>query len=183
MRLATIFLAATAAAAPAQLEPRNYVLHEKRSSPRQLARRLEPHTILPMRIGLKANKEARQSAEKWLISVSHPQSTEYGKHWTTEEVVAAFSPSEETVEAVSVWLIQTGGIAKERMSLTDNKAWLAFDATVEEAERLLQTEYSELDDGEKRTVGCDKYHLPSHLLEHVDYVTPGVKGVHFKGSK
>ncbi|KAL5409468.1 hypothetical protein PMIN03_005912 [Paraphaeosphaeria minitans] len=136
-----------------------------------------------MRIGLKSNKVARESAEKWLMDVSHPKSTQYGKHWTQEEVVSAFAPAEDTVNAVTDWLGDSGGIEKARITPTKNKAWVAFDVTVEEAERLLMTEYFESDDGERRTVGCDQYHLPSHLLEHVDYVTPGVKGLHFKPSK
>jgi len=33
------------------------------------------------------------------------------------------------------------GIAEQRITHSDNKAWLAFDATAEEAEGLLHTEY------------------------------------------
>lgn len=25
-------------------------------------------------------------------------------------------------------------------------------------------------------IACDEYHLPAYIQEHVDYVTPGVKG-------
>lgn len=160
--------------------PSEYVVHEKRAVPGNFDQRLEPHVRLPMRIGLKPSKTARESAETWLMDVSHPNSEKYGQHWSQEEVIAAFAPSEDTVDVVTQWLVGSGGIDRERIAYTDNKAWLAFDATAEEAEQLLMTEYFEIDDGERRTVGCDQYHLPSHLADHVDYITPGVTGVHKK---
>ncbi|KAL1595200.1 hypothetical protein SLS60_009888 [Paraconiothyrium brasiliense] len=119
-----------------------------------------------MRIGLKANKEATQMAEKWLMDVSHPKSMHYGKHWSQEQVISAFAPSEDTISAVSEWLVESGGIAKERITHTNNKAWLAFDATVEEAEKLLMTEYHEIHGEEKSTMithDCIRalYNIPS----------------------
>ncbi|KAF1979797.1 subtilisin-like protein [Bimuria novae-zelandiae CBS 107.79] len=114
------------------------------------------------------------------MEVSHPLSERYGKHWTQEEVTAAFAPSDDTVDAVSAWLNSSGGITRERIAQSDNKAWLAFDATVEEAEKLLMTKYFVQQDEEQMMVGCDEYYLPKHLQEHIDYVTPGVKGIHLK---
>lgn len=183
MRFQVAILAAVTATATALAVPHSYVVHEKRSTPRENARRLEPHARLPVRVGLKSNQQARQKAEQWLMDVSHPHSLNYGKHWSQEEVFHAFSPSNDTVSAVSEWLVESGGISRERISLKNGNAWIAFDATVEEVERLLLAEYYELDDGEKKTVSCDQYHLPSHLQEHVDYVTPGVKGVQFKAKR
>ncbi|KAL5374438.1 hypothetical protein DPSP01_011967 [Paraphaeosphaeria sporulosa] len=182
MGLALTILAIAASTATAIVISSDHVIHEKRATLGNFDRRLEPHVRLPMRIGLKTNKVARDSAEKWLMDVSHPRSTRYGKHWTQEEVVAAFAPSKNTVDAVTDWLVESGGIERARITRTKNKAWVAFDATVEEAERMFITEYFELDDGEMKIVSCDQYHLPSHLLEHVDYVTPGVKGLHLKTS-
>ena len=180
MRLSFITLAMAAVPNVAMVIPPDYVLHEKRTTPLHRAQRLGLHVRLPMRIALKSNKNARQLAEKWLMDVSHPRSARYGQHWSEEEVVAAFAPSNDTVGAVTDWLTEFGGIARERITSTKNKAWLAFDATVEEAERLLVTEYFEQDNGKERIVGCDQYHLPSHILEHVDYVAPGVKGMQMK---
>lgn len=176
-------LALLATPATAIATPSDYVVHEKRAITGNLDQRLDPHVRLPIRIGLKPSKTARELAETWLMDVSHPNSTKYGQHWSQEQVIAAFAPSEDTVDAVTQWLVVSGGIDRERIAYTDNKGWLAFDATVEEAERLLVTEYFEADDGERRTVGCDQYHLPSHLVDHVDYVTPGVTGVHTKSRK
>jgi tripeptidyl-peptidase-1 len=92
---------------------------------------------------------------------SHPDSPTYGKYWSTEAVHDAFSPSDETVNAVREWLINFG-IHDSRIVHSDNKGWLAFDATADEAERLLLTEYYEHEHlySSKMRVGCDKYNFP-----------------------
>lgn len=62
------------------------------------------------------------------------------------QVIQSFAPSEETVTAVRDWLV-SHGIGKDRITHSDNKAWLAFDATTKEAENLLHTEYYEQEYG------------------------------------
>jgi tripeptidyl-peptidase-1 len=183
MRFTVAIITTAAITATAIAVPYDYVIHEKRATPGHRTQRLESDVRLPMRVGLKSNKNARKMAEKWLMDVSHPQSARYGQHWSQEEVLTAFAPSSDTVGAVAHWLTESGGIAKERITHTENKAWITFEATVEEAEGLLMTEYYELEDGKKRMVSCDQYHLPGYLLEHVDYITPGVKGVQLNISK
>ncbi|KAH8891212.1 subtilisin-like protein [Thozetella sp. PMI_491] len=170
-----IQLAVISGLAAARAVPATHAVHEKRAVPHpRLTRRLSSDVVLPMRIGLKQSQTALLQAEDWLMEVSHPDSSKYGQHWTAEEVIEAFRPSDDTVEIVATWLINSG-ISKERITHSDNKAWLAFDATVKEAEDLLHAEY--FHDGEERSlVGAHEYHLPLHIQEHVDYVTPGVKG-------
>ncbi|KAJ4290192.1 hypothetical protein N0V90_010407 [Kalmusia sp. IMI 367209] len=177
MRL--MILAAAITLATAASVPDNLVVHEQRTSPRQNVRRADSQMRLPMRVGLKSNKQAAQMAEKWLMDVSHPRYETYGKHCKQNEVIEAFAPSNDTVDTVASWLVNSGGIAKERITHTDNKAWLAFEATVEEAEQLLWTKYYVRED-ERAMVACDQYHIPRYLQEHVDYIMPGVKGNYSK---
>jgi len=68
-----------------------------------------------------------------------------------------FAPAVDTVSIVMDWLI-TAGIAKERITHTDNKQWLAFDATADEAESLLHTEFHEyeFDQSGKGSIACDE---------------------------
>lgn len=169
---------ALAGTASALTVPHNHVVHERRHLPHpQINKRMSSNAVLPMRIGLRQNEAALEAAEEWLMDVSHPASAKYGQHWSSEEVVAAFSPPEDRVETVASWLIQSG-IGKERITHSQNKGWLAFDATVEEAERLLHTQYFHdgVQDDRGSRVGCNEYHLPEHVQGHVDYVTPGLKG-------
>lgn len=73
------------------------------------------------------------------------------------------------------WLIESG-IDTDHISLTPSKAWVDVNATVAEAEELLQAEYHIYE----HTLGashiaCREYSLPSHLsADHVDIILPSV---------
>ena len=71
-----------------------------------------------MRIGLRQNHYAALNAEKWLMEVSDPNSPDYGKHWTPEEVLEAFQPSDDTIRNVTAWL-KSHGI--DEFTHSDNK--------------------------------------------------------------
>lgn len=90
-------------------------------------------------------------------SSSHPDSPKYGKHYTQEELHDIFAPADETVEAVKAWLV-SAGISASRIVHSENRGWLAFDASVEEAERMLKTEYYEHEHSSSTRVrvGCDE---------------------------
>lgn len=154
-----------------------HALHEKRDRPASnwiKTAKLEGSAILPMRIGL--TQTNLEKGYDYLMEVSDPHSQRYGQHWSKEAVHDAFAPEEETIEAVREWL-KNFGIRDSRVVHTDNKGWLAFDASVEEAEQLLLTEFYEHEHkySEEIRVGCDQYHVPEHLQLHIDYITPGIK--------
>lgn len=71
-----------------------------------------------------------------------------------------FAPADESVRAVREWL-ESFGIDNSRVVHSDNKGWLAFDATAEEAEKLLRTEYYEHEHSQSSNlrVGCDEYEI------------------------
>jgi tripeptidyl-peptidase-1 len=68
-----------------------------------------------------------------------------------------FAPLEDTVAAVKGWLTSSG-IDASRILHYDNKGWLAFDATAEEAEGLFGAEFHEHEHSKSPSVriGCDK---------------------------
>lgn len=110
--------------------------HERRDLPLQGAigrRRIEQHALLPMRIGLRQNQHAEENAERWIMSVSDPLSPNFGQHWTQDEVVEAFKPSQDTVRNVTAWL-RSHDILD--FTHSDNKMWFAFDASVAKAESM-----------------------------------------------
>jgi tripeptidyl-peptidase-1 len=125
-----------------------------------------------VRIGLTQSNLHR--AEEYLLDVSHPRSPNYGKLWTSEQVIEAFRPSEIAVQAVRDWLAAHGIVD---VTHSDNKGWLAFDAPASDVEALLRTEYYEHEDMVTGGVlpACDKYHVPNIIQEHIDYITPGTK--------
>jgi tripeptidyl-peptidase-1 len=72
------------------------------------------------------------------------------------------------------WLSEAG-IDPSRISMSQSLGWLQFDATVEEAETLLDTKYNiyEHKSGQKH-VACHSYSIPEEIQYHVDFITPTV---------
>jgi tripeptidyl-peptidase-1 len=68
------------------------------------------------------------------------------------------------------------GIESERIKMSKSLTWIKFDATVEEAENLLLTEYNVYTN--TKTGGdylaCEDYSVPAHIREHIDFITPTV---------
>jgi tripeptidyl-peptidase I len=167
-------LVACVAAIPA---PPTHAIHEKRDANpnRWIKRAKTPRAaVLPVRIGLKQRN--LDNGDAMLMDVADPASPNYAKHWTPEQVVEHFSPSDETVEAVKEWL-HNSGINPGRIAHSDNKGWLAFDATTAEMENLLHTKYYAYEHAQHghTATSCDKYHVPKDIQHHIDYITPGVK--------
>lgn len=63
----------------------------------------------------------------------------------------------------------------DEIKQTKSGNWITFDATADEAEALLKTEYHvyEYENGHPH-VACEEYSLPKNVREHIDFVTPSV---------
>ena len=121
----------------------DHVVHETRAAEPILGHwaktgRLDSNRILPMRFGLVQQNLHR--LEEMLMSVSHPESPKYAQHFTPMEVVDIFAPSEETISAVTNWLVDSG-FSRDRLRLSRNKGWIHVNASTSEVENLLNTEY------------------------------------------
>lgn len=84
-------LVAVGCTSPSPLK--GYVVHERRDvlpSGFAIRERLDPGVRLPLRIGLKQRN--LHLASRFLDEVSHPQSKNYARYWTPQEVVDKFSP-------------------------------------------------------------------------------------------
>lgn len=161
-----------------------HVLHEQQSPHQgtwEKIYRLRQDAQLPVRIGL--TQQNLHRAEEFINDVAHPNSPNFGKHWTANEVVEMFKPRRESVDAVMEWLAMEG-IHPSRIKMTPSKSWLTFNATVREVEQMLKTEYHvyrHTASSGARHVACEKYHVPEHLTEHIDIITPSVHFDHFLG--
>ncbi|KAG1746468.1 peptidase S8/S53 domain-containing protein [Suillus lakei] len=152
-----------------------YRVHERRGhipTGWSYDRKHDNAAVIPLRFALKQSNI--DAIGDYLTAVSHPESEGYGKHWSAGEVFKKFSPSVESIGTVLTWL-EENGFDSSRAKLTRNRGWIEVQATVEEAERLLQTEYHVYghETGQEH-VACDSYHLPEHVQSHVDFVTPTV---------
>jgi tripeptidyl-peptidase-1 len=94
---------------------------------------------MPLRFGLKQSNMDR--IDEMLFDISHPESPNFGNHWSPEQVIETFAPSTETIDTVRNWLSEEG-IDASRIRIAPTKVWIQVNATVEEAERLLQTQYN-----------------------------------------
>ncbi|KAI0922998.1 hypothetical protein AcV5_009837 [Taiwanofungus camphoratus] len=172
-RLVIALTLGLAYAGASSLSPR--VVHESRGSiPSGWApvRRAEPLTVIPLRIGLAQPNIG--NIEPYILDVSHPESPNYGKHWNPVKVMETFRPSVEAVDTVRTWLIESG-LEPHRVKLSASGGWLQANVTIEEAERLLATEYYVYRFGSESAehIACDKkYHLPEHVSKHVELVSP-----------
>ena len=153
----------------------DYVVHERRDEPfgeDVVRNRVRPDAILPMRIALHPNQNARFKAEDWLMAVSDPDSPNFGQFWSQDEVIEAFKPTDESVDAVNSWL-SSHGVQEAAVTHSDNKQWLAFDLQAQQAEEMLKTKYLErVTENGAVEISCDQYSLPEELLAHVDFVKP-----------
>ncbi|KAI2627126.1 peptidase S8/S53 domain-containing protein [Xylaria nigripes] len=179
MRFSTlaVTLASSAVTTLATPTAAKHVLHEKRDAVPHLWQkrdRAAPTQVLPIRIGLRQRN--LENVERYIAEVSDPTSPNFGKHWTAEQVANTFSPSTETKNAIVNWLVESG-IRRPRISLSKGHNWVQFDGTVEEAERLFQTEYYHFQHAENDglRLAVDAYSLPEHVQKHIDFVMPTVQ--------
>ncbi|KAB5582238.1 peptidase S8/S53 domain-containing protein [Coniochaeta sp. 2T2.1] len=134
----------------------------------------DPIAILPMRIGLKQSN--LDLGHELLMNLSHPKSPHYGKRMTPIEVTDLFAPANESVDAVTSWLISES-VPAASISRSANKQWIQFDSALTDAERLLHTTFYvyEHDESGIRNIACGEYHVPHSVQQHIDYITPGIK--------
>ncbi|KAF8576122.1 subtilisin-like protein [Ramaria rubella] len=156
------------------LHSRN-VVHEKRTSEPaswSRSRKLESDVVLPMRFGLKQSNVDR--LEEFLMDVSHPESPNYGMHWTADQVADTFAPSTDTIDTVREWL-HSAGFDSERVKLSASKGWLQLNASVAEVERLLEAEYHVYGhQSGAEHIACNSYSVPAHIQEHIEVILPTV---------
>lgn len=158
----------------AAFHPAPHAIHEARESlpPNWVKRsdQLNSQFKLPIRVGL--TQSNLHKGYGLLMDVSSPHSSNYGKHYSKEEVTELFAPSNKTFIAVKTWLVESG-IDESRISRSRGRNWLKFEATIAEAEGLLRTKYNvyEHDSGATH-IGCDSYQVPKHIQDHVDFIVP-----------
>lgn len=102
--------------------------------------RLPPDSIVPVRIAL-TQSNLHVGAGR-LMSISHPASTEYGQTLNASETRDLFAPTEESIQIVRDWLLDSG-IPDATIAHSDSRGWLAMDMTAAHTERLFQSELYE----------------------------------------
>ncbi|KAF2112884.1 peptidase S8/S53 domain-containing protein [Lophiotrema nucula] len=106
-----------------------------------------------------------------LLGVSDPDSSTYGQHWSARQVMERFKPAQKSKLSTLDW-IRSAGIEDSQIVPSADGGYLDFQATVDQAARLLNTTfqtYTNSDTGEKQITSED-YYVPGDLFDHVAYV-------------
>lgn len=74
----------------------------------------------------------------------------------------------------------SSGISKKTIVIPKSRGWVHFNATVSQLETVLQTEYNLYEHVQSgvKYFGTNKYHLPSEVAKHVDFIIPAVAMAH-----
>ncbi|KAM5532597.1 hypothetical protein V8D89_013723 [Ganoderma adspersum] len=138
-----------------------------------LHRRAAPDTNVLVRISLVQSN--LHNLDDYLLDVADPQSPNYGRHWTPQQVLDTFRPRQDSVDVVTSWLSSELGLDSHSLGLSPGRDVINLNTTAAEAERIFDTEYNVYrshDDGSEH-IGCHEEHsFPPHVSEHVDFVWP-----------
>jgi len=156
--------------------PSSFVLHEKRDYvPEQwIKRSTAPRDlVVPVRVAIRPRNA--DAGHDMIMDIADPDSANFGKHWTAEQVHDFFSPTHATVAEVKTWLLSSG-IDDSRIKVHGSRGHVNFRATVEEMEKLFAAQYHLFENVHTGdlTISCDQYHVPQSVKEHVDFVSPTI---------
>ncbi|KAL7934123.1 peptidase S8/S53 domain-containing protein [Trichoderma chlorosporum] len=175
-------IAALFSEAAARVVPSSHVRHESRSEHLNghwiRENRIEESVIVPVRVGLTQNN--LDMGEALLMNISHPNSEQYGKHLSASEVDEMFAPSKDSIDAVTAWL--KSALSDREITLSQSQQWLELNATVAELQDLLHTDYHQYKSkmSWRAALGCEEYHVPMQIRDHIDFITPGITMLKFK---
>ncbi|TDL20635.1 subtilisin-like protein [Rickenella mellea] len=151
----------------------SHVVHEKRVAPPPQwtrTRRLASNVVLPVRVGLAQRNTDK--LEDMLMDIAHPNSANYGKHWSPSRIAATFAPAPESIGTVRGWL-EDSGVHSSRIRLSPSRGWIDFNATAQELEELIGAEYHVYThESGAEHISCDSYSVPKHVQPHIEIITP-----------
>jgi tripeptidyl-peptidase-1 len=77
------------------------------------------------------------------MKVSDPDSKSYGNHWSPARIRQHFSPSNESIDEVSTWLMsQNPNLnGNHQPTLSNGGSWLNIQLPLSAVEKLLDTKY------------------------------------------
>ncbi|KAG6033167.1 hypothetical protein E4U40_005576 [Claviceps sp. LM458 group G5] len=175
MRNVLVFLTGLAATGLATSSD-YHVVHERRDAnkPVRFIKREAANgdQDIPVRIALK--QENIDQGMDLIMKVSDPASSDYGKHYTTDQIINLFAPKQETIDVVKAWLVESG-VPANGISLSKSKGWLMFNSSVSKLETLVKADYHVFENVHSRSehIGTEEYSLPAKVAGLVDFVMPG----------
>lgn len=91
-----------------------------------------------------------------------------------------FAPPSSTIHTILLWL-NTSGIPLQRVQLSRERGHILIATCVEDAERLLNTQYYEFHDiahpDDRPQIAVESYHLPSSLDDMIYFIEPTLPSI------
>lgn len=116
---------------------------------------------------LRSQYQNLDSLEAKLKAVSEPNSPLYGHYLDLNDMNSAFGASKEAESKVMSWLQQSGA-----SDVVSHGSMLDFTATIEDANKMLDTTFKVYTNGEKHQIGTTAYSIPDDLGDAIDLVSP-----------
>jgi tripeptidyl-peptidase I len=132
-------------------------------------------TTLDLRFALRQNDIT--GLEKSFLEISNPDSPQYGRHLSQQQVTAYVEPSADTLSKVTSWLSSHNLTATNASHAGD---WIQVSGIpAGKANKMLNADFSLFthEGSGKQTVRTLAYSLPAELQNHIDLVHPTVKYV------
>jgi subtilase family serine protease len=127
-----------------------------------------PEDLVSFKILLKQRNLDRLNTLFW--EVSDPSHANYGKFLTQNELTALIAPEKTSFKAVLNWLLSEG---VSKTNIASFASHIQVVTTVKQAAALFHTEfatYTSSKTGRIRTRIVGAAHIPTSLMEHVDFV-------------
>ncbi|KAK8148370.1 hypothetical protein G3M48_010347 [Beauveria asiatica] len=133
-------------------------------------------TVIKARIGVKQNNI--EGLQQKLLDIAHPNSANYGKWLSKEEVEKYTAPADSHVAAVKAWLASAGV-----NNVAHDNDWLEFTAPVSKMEALLDAKYEWFTHASTglRLPRTKQYSVPENLHSVIDVITPTTALYHNMG--
>ncbi|KZZ97739.1 family S53 protease-like protein [Beauveria brongniartii RCEF 3172] len=138
--------------------------------------RASSETMIKARIGVKQNNI--EGLQQKLLDIAHPNSANYGKWLSKEEVDKYTAPADSDVAAVKAWLASAGV-----NNVAHDNDWLEFTAPVSKMESLLDAKYEWFTHASTglRLPRTKQFSVPENLHSVIDVITPTTALYHNMG--
>ncbi|KAJ5998732.1 hypothetical protein N7451_006542 [Penicillium sp. IBT 35674x] len=112
--------------------------------------------------------------EQKVIDLSTPGHPSYGQHMSREQVRQSLRPSPDVSNQILSWL-NAENISPDSIELDGD--WIAFQALVSQAERMLKTEFFSWKnkDSNKTVVRALEYSVPREVHDHIRLIQPTIR--------
>lgn len=153
-----------------------------------------PNVTIQLNLWFSSQESTRSEAIQHLQAISDPKSQLFGQYWDPRDMVEHFAPPSEHVRTVARWL-NDSGIPRTSLSLSADRTHLAFNTTLDQAQRILKVEpiSKRSDTGTKSGPAATEtlanlgdyltYHLPDFISEKVELIVASAHPLDSRGAE